>query len=271
MIIAVKRPSMKVLIVNEQPQARDGLIRLCERRDDIQIVGDVTNGRAGIVAARNLSPDLMLLDVDLPDISGFELLRMVGAGGHPLGIMLAKCPDHAARAFAEGALDYFVMPVARERFDQAILRARHRIHDTPPRIPSRTSLCTDLWPPAPRPPRLLVGERQRKLYPLNPKSIDYIEADGNYVTLRVGKIEYLSRDSVKRLSLQLADLGFMRIARSLLVNVAAVAYAEVAGHGTYALTLTSGACLHSTAAYRDELLRMIPLPALSKRCASADP
>lgn len=110
-----------------------------------------------------------------------------------------------------------------------------------------------------------MGERQRRLYPLDPKSIDYIEADGNYVTLRVGKAEYLSRDSIKRLSMQLADLGFIRIERSLLVNAAAVLYAEAAGHGTFALTLSCGACLHSSAAYRDEILRIIPLPGLSKR------
>jgi two-component system LytT family response regulator len=110
-----------------------------------------------------------------------------------------------------------------------------------------------------------VGERQRRLYPLDPKSVDYIEADGNYVTLRAGKVEYLSRDSIKRLSMQLADFGFIRIERSLLVNAAAVSYAEVAGHGTFALTLNSGVCLHSSAAYRDSILRIIPLPALSKR------
>jgi two-component system LytT family response regulator len=117
-------------------------------------------------------------------------------------------------------------------------------------------------------PRYLVGERQRRLYPLDPKSIDYIEADGNYVTLRAGNVEYLSRDSLKRLSMQLADIGFVRIGRSLLVNAAAVSYAEVAGHGTFALTLNSGVCLHSSAAYRNSILRIIPLPALSKRSGS---
>jgi len=116
-----------------------------------------------------------------------------------------------------------------------------------------------------------VGERLRRLYPLDPRSIDYIEADGNYVTLRSGKVEYLSRDSIKRLSLQLAELGFVRIARSLLVNAGAVSYAELAGHGTFALTLTSGVCLHSSAAYRDSILRIIPLPALSKRYGGSAP
>ena len=120
-------------------------------------------------------------------------------------------------------------------------------------------------PTLPSPPRFLVGERQRRLYPLDPKSIDYIEADGNYVTLRAGEVGYLSRDSIKHLSMQLAGLGFIRIGRSLLVNAAAVLYAEVAGHGTFALTLSSGVCLHSSAAYRDSILSIIPLPAMSKR------
>ena len=122
----------------------------------------------------------------------------------------------------------------------------------------------------PSPPRYLVGERQRRLYPLDPKSIDYIEADGNYVTLRAGNVEYLSRDSIKHLSMELADLGFVRIARSFLVNASAVLYAERAGHGIFALTLTSGVCLHSSAAFRDSLLRAIPLPAMSKRQGAID-
>jgi DNA-binding LytR/AlgR family response regulator len=131
------------------------------------------------------------------------------------------------------------------------------------RLSSDTS---ELGRTVPVPPRFLVGERHRKLYPLDPKSVDYIEADGNYVTLRAGTVEYLSRDSIKRLSMQLAEVGFIRIARSLLVNAAAVLYAEVAGRGTFALTLTSGVCLRSSAAYRDSILRVIPLPGSSKRC-----
>jgi two-component system LytT family response regulator len=158
-----------------------------------------------------------------------------------------------------------VTPVAEERFDLAMARARRRINGSLPRFRRVTSQIAELGRMQPIPPRFLVGERQHKLYPLDPKVIDYIEADGNYVTLRAGKVEYLSRDSIKRLSMLLADLGFIRISRSLLVNAAVVSYAEPAGHGTFALTLTSGVCLHSTAAYRDSILRIIPLPAMSKR------
>jgi DNA-binding LytR/AlgR family response regulator len=256
---------VKILIVDDQAPARDSLVRLCKRNDDVQVVGEAACGLAAIDAAGKLNPDIMLLDVELPDMSGFELLRAVTADTHPLGIMVAKCPDHAVRAFAEGAIDYLVTPVTAERFDQAMARARHRFDYASPGYDRFAASSSEPCGTAPASPRFLVGERQRRLYPLDPKSIDYIEADGNYVTLRAGKVEYLSRDSIKRLSTQLAGFGFIRIERSLLVNAAAVLYAEVAGHGTFALTLSSGVCLYSSAAYRDSILRIIPLPALSKR------
>jgi DNA-binding LytR/AlgR family response regulator len=260
---------VRLLIVERQGDARDDLSRYCKGREDVLVVGETDCGRAAIEAAARLNPDIMLVDAELPDMSGFELLRTVEAGADPLAIMVSNCADHETRAFAAGVLDYFVMPVTQERFDQAMVRARRRIHSTSPGYAPLASSSAELAPTTSLHPRFVVGEKQRRLYPLNPKLIDYIEADGNYVTLRIGKVEYLSRDSVKRLSVHLADVGFIRIARSLLVNAAAVSYAEVAGHGTYALTLTSGVCLHSTAAYRDELLRMIPLPPLSKRYGSA--
>jgi DNA-binding LytR/AlgR family response regulator len=259
---------VKVLIVDDQAPARDSLILLCERSDDIQVVGEAACGEAAIDAAGKLDPDLMLLNVELSDMSGFELLRTMRAGTRPLGIMVSPCADHAIKAFTEGAIDYLVTPVSAERFDLAMARVRQRCNAALPGYGPFTSKSPE---PGRQPvsPRFLVGERQRRLYPLDPMAIDYIEADGNYVTLRAGKVEYLSRDSIKRLSTQLAELGFIRIERSLLVNAAAVSYAEVAGHGTFALTLNSGVCLHSSAAYRDSILRIIPLPPLSKRYRGA--
>lgn len=256
---------MKILIVDDHAHARHSLTRLCERSDDVEVVGEAACGTAAIDAASTLDPDILLLDVELPDMSGFELMRTIGADTRPLGIMVSNCGDHATRAFAEGAIDYFVMPVTAERFDLAMSRARHRFNCAPPQYGRSTSASSKFARAVPDPPRFLVGERQRRLYPLDPHSIDYIEADGNYVTLRVGKVEYLSRDSIKHLSLQLAELGFIRIGRSLLVNAAAVLYAEVAGHGTFALTLASGVCLRSSAACRNSILRVIPLSGLSKR------
>jgi two-component system LytT family response regulator len=262
---------VKVLIVEDRALARDSLVGLCACRGDIQVVGEAACGKAAIDAAGTLNPEIVLLDAELPDMSGFDLLRAVAADTCPLGIMVSSCADHATRAFEAGAFDYLVMPVAAERFDRALTRARYRLNYAASGIGHFLSDSSELGRMESIPPRYLVGERQRRLYPLDPKSIDYIEADGNYVTLRVGKTEYLSRDSIKRLSIQLEKLGFFRIGRSLLVNAAAVSYAEVAGHGTFALTLTSGNCLHSSPAYRNSILRIIPLPGLSKRYGGTAP
>lgn len=109
-----------------------------------------------------------------------------------------------------------------------------------------------------RRPKLLIGERQHRLYPLDIEKVDYIEADGNYVTIRVGDDEYLSRDSIKRLSTDLADFGFVQIDRSILLNIRAVHFAEPIGHGTLAFTLSTGACLHSSKRFRDSILRVLP-------------
>lgn len=108
-------------------------------------------------------------------------------------------------------------------------------------------------------PTLIIGERERRLYPLDPQKIDYIESDGNYVSIHRGGTTYISRDSIKRLAEELAGFGFVRIGRSLLVNVRSVLYAETVGRGRFAFTLSSGACLQSSTNYRDAILRALPL------------
>jgi two-component system, LytTR family, response regulator len=100
---------------------------------------------------------------------------------------------------------------------------------------------------------------------MNAETIDYIESDGNYVAIRSGNANYISRDTIKRLSADLAHVGFMRIERSLLVNIRAVAYVETVGRGMFAFTLSSGSVLHSSSSYRDSILRVLPMRRLSTR------
>ena len=116
-------------------------------------------------------------------------------------------------------------------------------------------------------PTLLVGERERRLYPLDAEKVDYIESDGNYVSIRSGNAAYISRDTIKRLAAELAHLGFIRIERSLLVNIRSVLYAETVGRGRFAFTLTCGACVQSSASYRGAILQALPLAAATGRGA----
>jgi DNA-binding LytR/AlgR family response regulator len=117
---------------------------------------------------------------------------------------------------------------------------------------------------------MLVGERQHRFYPLDPQKVDYIEADKNYVTLWMDGKEYISRDSIKRLSTVLAALGFVRIDRSFLLNIRAILYAQAAGRRSFAFTLRSGVCLHSSAAYRGTILRVLPLAPIAQHNVAAE-
>jgi two-component system, LytTR family, response regulator len=244
---------LRLLIVDREPSVRAELAQLCLRAADLQVVGEVDSGGAAIDAAQSLSPHVMLIDVALPDMSGFDLLR--GAGVGPLGIMTSHQPDFAERALAEGAVDYLIKPVRADRFEHAIARVRHRYlfeHA------AQAQLAGRLFELLGRRPKILVGERQHRLYPLDVEKIEYIEADGNYVTIRAANQEYISRDTIKRLSAELASFGFVRIDRSILLNIRAVHFAEPVGHGTLAFTLSSGTCLHSSKTYRDAILDVLP-------------
>ena len=152
-------------------------------------------------------------------------------------------------------MDYLRKPVSSARFAQAIGRVRQRYLFE---AATEGLLTRQFLQLLERRPKLLVGQRHHRLYPLHVEKIDYIEADGNYVTITAGNSEYISRDSIKRLSMDLADFGFVRIDRSILLNIRAVEFAEPAGHGTLAFTLCSGACLHSSRSYRDAVLRILP-------------
>lgn len=107
--------------------------------------------------------------------------------------------------------------------------------------------------------RLLIGERDHRLYPLNPAKIEYIEARGNYVALHADGLEFLSRDSISRLSRVLANSSFIRIQRAVLLNLRSIQYAQPAGRGRYDFTLSSGERVCSGTRYRGEILRVLPL------------
>jgi CheY-like chemotaxis protein len=126
----------------------------------VEVVGEAACGTAAIEAVARLNPDLMILDVRLPDM--FELLRAVGSDTHPLGIMVSTDADQAIWAFAEGAIDYLITPVTAERFDRAMIRARHRINTALPGDGHFSLHSSELCGTAPASPRFLVGERQRR-------------------------------------------------------------------------------------------------------------
>jgi DNA-binding LytR/AlgR family response regulator len=150
----------------------------------------------------------------------------------------------AASVSAAGALDYHAKPLSEAALSTSILLQR-----TPRLAPE---------PDGSR-PLFLIGEREHRLYPLDPQGIDYIRSDGNYVRYVVGSVGYIARETGKHLEQLLSPVGFLRIERSLLVNMRAIAYVEPIGRGTFEFTLTSGARLRSGATYREAILAVFSL------------
>jgi two-component system LytT family response regulator len=257
---------MRILIVDGEPLARSILMGLCRVTKGLEIVSQADSGVAALQAIHIHQPDLLLLEAVLPDMSGFELLQSVRGPAAPMPIIVTAQPQHALKAFEAQVLDYLIKPVRIERFQEAIRRARTRCEqkDIGARAPLQSA-----WASAtnetPSQRYLLAGERERRLYLLTPHKIDYIESYGNYVKVWSGAAAYISRDRIKELAARLAGAGFVRIERSLLLNLQSVSYIERLSHGMFAFTLNSGKRLESTPTFRAEILRAVHPTACSKR------
>ena len=265
-----------LLIVSDKSADRAALIRLCRSHDVAEDLQTVESGGAALQLIRRTPPDVMLLDCELADMSGFEVLEKLEPGKRPPSIMLARDERFAIQAFESAAIDYLTKPVSSPRFDLAVERARAQVLARTIGAFQRDmrAILQDVLTrsaQAPTPFVRLIGERSHRLHFLATDTIDYIESDGNYVTMHVGDTTYTSRDTVSRLAIVLAGAGFERIRRDTLVNLSRVAYAERLGQATLAFTMTSGARLTSRTGYRLELTstlrRVIDTRALKDRNA----
>jgi len=261
---------MNLLIVDAEPAARMGLRKLCESAPGMHVVGEAGTGATALEAVESLRPDLTLLAAELPDMSGLEVLRALRRRFERRTILISAHPQDAPGAFAAGALDILVKPVSEQAFSTSMLRAR--AHGMPRGAAARSlpGVAPATLPRESEPgrPLFLVGEREQRLYPIDPLEIDYVRSAGNYVTYHLGAAEYIARESIKRLEKLLASIAFVRIERSLLLNLRAIAYAQSVGHGSFVFTLTTGARLHSGHAYRDTVLAALPL---RRRAADSRP
>ena len=233
---------MRVVIADDEPLARSRLARLCGQCGDLDIAAETASGMETIHAIQTHRPDLVLLDVELQDMSGFDVLAALDDTA-PATIMVTAHREHALQAFAVEALDFLTKPVDEGRFEAAIDRARQRQRQPQ----TRTSA----------PPARLLAEKSRRLHFIEPALIECIEADGNYVLVHTDTERYIARSTLKHLSVTLGPLGFLRIERSLLINLPRVAFIEKLGGGCYAFTLRSGRRLVSSVAYRSEIQREI--------------
>jgi two-component system LytT family response regulator len=242
------------VIVDDEPLARERLASLLSAEADIEIVRQCRDGEEAVNAIDQLSPDLVFLDVQMPVLNGFEVLQAIGPEKMPLVIFVTAYDQHALRAFQVRALDYLLKPFDKERFQEALQRARAHIQrDETGDLGRRLlALVKDLRRDQPKTDRLVVKSGGR-LFFLRTDEIDWIEAAGNYVRLHVGTTSHLLRETMNSIEARLDPEKFFRIHRSRIVNMERIQEMQPWLNGEYAVVLRNGTRVTLSRGYREKL------------------
>jgi two-component system LytT family response regulator len=241
---------IRALIVDDEQLARQRVRFLLGEEPDVEVIGESEDGFEAVDQIRATRPDLVFLDVQMPGMDGFELLRRVPEALLPIVIFTTAYDQHALRAFEVNALDYLLKPFKPTRFKQAVRRARALLQkmekmEKSSADPRLQALLSQLHAPVAGGGRILVRSSERILF-LKPEEIDHVEAAGNYVVLHSGKEQHILRETISAMEARLAPAGFMRISRSMIVNLARIREIQPAGSGRYSLLLKNGARLDMT-------------------------
>ncbi len=247
-------PPIRVLLVDDEPLAREMLREMLENEPDAIIVGESVNGREALEAIREHQPDLLFLDVQMPELGGFELLESLGKERIPYVIFVTAYDQYAVRAFEVHALDYLLKPFDHERFDISWQRAkaqmmRDRNGGADQRI---LALLEELKAGSKYLERLVIKAAGR-IYFLETSEIDWIGAEGNYVSVHRGKKSHLLRETISSLESQLDPKKFVRIHRSSIVRIDRIQELQPWFHGEFRIILQDGTQLTLSRNYRDNL------------------
>jgi len=248
----------RTLIVDDEPLARERLRQLLEPEAEIELVGECADGREAVAAIREKSPDLVFLDVQMPELTGFEVLEQVRGGRMPVIVFVTAHDQFALKAFEVHAVDYLLKPFDRDRFQTALRRALDHIQrDHAGELNQRLSaLLNDLKPSARPLDRLAVKSGGRVVF-VRVDDIDWVEAADNYVELHVGAESHLHRETMADLEQMLPPGKFMRISRSTIVNVDRIKELQPLFHGEYAVILRNGTRLTLSRSYREKLNQLL--------------
>jgi two-component system LytT family response regulator len=244
----------RVLIVDDEPLAREKIRLLLAREESVELAGECGNGADAVAAIQKLKPDLVFLDVQMPDGSGFDVIGHVGAERMPAVVFVTAYDRYALRAFDVHAVDYLLKPFDGERFQKALSRAQQHLErkDAGELERRLLELVQDLRPAPQRPERFVVKSGGRVFF-VRTDEIDWIEAAGNYVKLHVGADAHLLRETMNALEAQLDPDVFYRIHRCHIVNIERVKELQPWFNGEYVVMLRSGARLTLSRGYREKL------------------
>jgi two-component system LytT family response regulator len=238
-LIHERTASIRALVVDDEPLARRNVTVLLRGDPDIGSIEECGSGVEAIEVIRSWKPDLVFLDVQMPECGGFDVLELLGADLPPAIIFVTAYDTYALRAFEAGALDYLLKPFDDARFGRALLRAKDRLaHHAPLQ---------------PQPARRLVVRSPGRLLFLNVPEIDWIEAASYYACLHVGRDTHIIRRTLSELERDLGEERFVRIHRSIIVNLDRIHGLELQSGGEYEVVLTSKVRLRLSRRFRKRL------------------
>jgi len=245
---------IRTLIVDDEPLARERLAKWLSQEPDLELIGECGDGREAVAAIRRDQPDLLFLDVQMPELDGFDVLAELGGETLPAVIFVTAYDQFAVRAFEIHAVDYLLKPFDRERLQTALRRAVARIEPRQPgALPEHlAALLQDLKSENKLGDRLAIKADGRVLF-VRFADIDCIEADDNYAKIHAGSDTHLLRETMNSLEGRLPAKKFLRISRSVIVNVERIKELHPLFHGEYSVLLRNGAKVTLSRSYRDKL------------------
>ena len=232
-------PPIRALVVDDESLARRNLTVLLRRDADMESISECSSGVEAIEEIRKSKPDLVFLDVQMPECGGFDVLELLGGDLPPVIIFVTAYDEYALRAFEAGALDYLLKPFDDARFGRALDRAKEKL--------------AHYLPAKRRPAGRLVVRSQGQVLFLDVADIDWIEAAGYYACLHVGSDTHVLRRSLSELQQDLGEDRFTRIHRSIIVNLDRVRGLELQEGGEYEVILRSKVRLRLSRRYRKQL------------------
>jgi two-component system LytT family response regulator len=251
-----------VLVADDELPARQRLMDLLRRDEQVAVVSEAADGQTAVEMIQRNNPDLLFLDVQMPELDGLAVIDAIGAAQMPLTVFVTAYDQHAIRAFEANALDYLLKPFSDERFEATMCRAKARLDERSMReFGQRVMKMVNAAPAAPerRLDRLVVkaGGTTRFIRVID---IDWIEAAGVYVTLHVGGKELLYRAALNDLAEKLDPRRFVRVHRSALINIESVLQLEPISHGEFEAVLKNGSRTRVSRTYRVQLEKRLGQP-----------
>jgi two-component system, LytTR family, response regulator len=246
---------LRTMIVDDEPLARTAIRNMLSRHDGVEIVCDCESGKEAITAIETMSPDIVFLDVQMPEVDGFMVLEAVSKENMPGIVFVTAYDEYAVRAFKVHALDYLLKPFDRDRFDAALEHVKNQLARGEMAEVWKERISALIRESRGKFLDRLIVRSEGRVFFLPVREIDWIEAQGNYVNLHGRGRSYLLREAIGSLEGSLDPRRFRRIHRSSIINIDSVRELRLRFHGDYDVILSDGTELKLSHRYRANLER----------------